>query len=120
MPSRQKGAYYESKALEYLKLKGYRILRTNFRTRLGEIDIIGEDKGCIAIIEVKARKVNSLVSALEAVDKHKQRRIIAAAKLYSKRNPNAAYRFDVVSIKEGGGFRIYELIKGAFYIGENR
>lgn len=120
MPSRQKGAYYELKAVEYLKLKGYSILETNFRVRSGEIDIIGQDKGCIALIEVKARKVGSLVSPLEAVDKYKQRRIEAAAKLYSKRNSNAAYRFDVVSIREGEDFRVYELIKGAFYVGEKR
>ena len=119
MPFR-KGAYYESKALEYLKLKGYKILETNFRVRSGEIDIIGKDKGFTALIEVKARKIGSLVSPFEAIDKYKQRKIERAAKLYSKRKPDSAYRFDVVSIKEGDYFRVYELIKGAFYMGENR
>jgi len=120
MSSRQKGDYYESKALEYLKLKGYRILETNFRSRFGEIDIIGQNDGCVAFIEVKARRVGSLVSPFDAIDEHKQRRIELAAKLYSKRMPNVYFRFDVVGIKEGQGFNIYELIKGAFYMGEKR
>jgi len=118
--SSRKGVYYELKALEYLRLKGYKILETNFRVRSGEIDIIGKDKGFTALIEVKARKIGSLVSPFEAIDKYKQRRIETAAKLYSKRSPNSAFRFDVVSIKEGESFRVYELIKGAFYMGGNR
>ena len=120
MLSKQKGNYYELKAVEYLRLKGYRIIETNFRSRMGEIDIIGRDKNCIAFVEVKARKANSLVSPFEAVDKYKQRRIEKAAKLYSKKDPNALFRFDVVGIREGENFRVYELVKGAFYMGENR
>ncbi len=116
MPSGQRGAYYESKAVEYLKLKGYKILETNFNTRWGEIDIIGRDRKYLCFIEVKARRAHSLVSPLEAVDKYKQRKIAAAAKIYSENNPDILCRFDVVSINQGDGFRLYNLIKNAFYI----
>lgn len=116
----EKGKFYEAKAIEYLKLKGYRILETNFRTRFGEIDVIGKDKGCVALIEVKARKAGFLVSPKEAIDRIKQARLELAAKIYYKRKPDDNYRFDVVSIVDGGNWRKYELIKGAFDLGEKR
>ena len=111
-----KGKFYEAKAAEFLKLKGYRIVETNFRTRWGEIDIIAEDKGCIALVEVKARRKRALVSAKQALDKYKQQRIITAAKIYSKHRPGVYYRFDMVAIEAGDSYRKYELIKGAFRI----
>ena len=44
---RQTGAFYECKAEQYLREKGYRILETNFQNRSGEIDIIApRDKVC--------------------------------------------------------------------------
>jgi len=116
----EKGQFYETKAIEHLKLKGYKILETNFRTRFGEIDVIGKDRNYVALIEVKARRIGFLVSPKEAIDRAKQTRLELAAKTYSKRKPDANYRFDVVSIVDGGNWRRYELIKGAFYVGEIR
>ena len=44
----------EEKAASYLKRQGYRIIERNYRTRLGEIDIIADCKGCICFVEVRS------------------------------------------------------------------
>lgn len=60
---------------QYLKSKGYIIIKRNWRdSRYGELDIVAENNECIAFVEVKTRKNNSLVSGVEAVDIAKQQR----------------------------------------------
>ncbi|MCK4810431.1 MAG: YraN family protein [Candidatus Omnitrophica bacterium] len=108
--------FYEAKAEEFLKMKGYKIVEKNFRTRFGEIDIIGRDKETIALIEVKARGEDFWVSPGEAVDSVKRKRLVLAAKFYSAKYPEENYRFDVVTILEGENWRLYQLIKNAFLL----
>lgn len=82
-----------------LRLKGYRILARNFRTRSGEIDIVARRGALVAIVEVKAR--GSLVAAMDAIGHSSQRRIEAAADLWLARQPDHArlsIRFDMVAI----------------------
>ena len=50
----QFGREGESAAIAFLKENGYRILEKNFRSKLGEIDVIAEQAGVIIFIEVKA------------------------------------------------------------------
>jgi Holliday junction resolvase-like predicted endonuclease len=59
-----------------LRLKGYRIVARNFRTKAGEIDIVARRGDLVAIVEVKARR--DLATAMEAVGGITQRRIAAA------------------------------------------
>jgi len=110
----KKENFYERKAVEYLKLKGYRILARNFRSRFGEIDIIARDKGVTAFIEVKARNSSYLVSGRESVDMRKIKKITKTASLYAAKHYNDGFRFDVLEIIQGTGIRTYYLIKGAF------
>ncbi|SVE53674.1 uncharacterized protein METZ01_LOCUS506528 [marine metagenome] len=49
----QFGREGESAALTFLKKKGYRVLKKNFHSKVGEIDIIAEQGGVIVFIEVK-------------------------------------------------------------------
>ena len=60
MNLRQKGNTYEEQAEAYLKSTGYRILCRNFRSRTGEIDIIGRDGNYLVFVEVKYRSDDSL------------------------------------------------------------
>ena len=54
--TRQKfGEQSESLAVWYLKKNGYKILELNFRTKLGEIDIIAKEKKTLVFVEVKSR-----------------------------------------------------------------
>ena len=45
----------ETLTVSYLKKRGYRILKRNFRTPFGEADIVEKDGETIVFCEVKAR-----------------------------------------------------------------
>jgi putative endonuclease len=96
--------------------RGYKILARNYKTSLGEIDIVARDKDSLVFIEVKARRSDRFGMPCEAVSKFKQRQISKAALLYLKEknllNQNA--RFDIVSILYSRDEPKLDLIKDAF------
>lgn len=99
--SRATGTAYETLAEEYLKQKGYRILKKNFYTKAGEIDMIAKDDAYLVFVEVKYRSSLRGGHPLEAVDTRKQQRIRRAAQYYLLRYGYPAdtpCRFDVVGI----------------------
>ena len=104
------------KKVEYLKLKGYRILETNYRCPVGEIDIIAREKSTLVFVEVKARRSSRFGSPKGAVTPAKQRKISMAALDYLKRFDleNSRARFDVVSIDTTTGRPDIEVVKNAF------
>lgn len=110
------GRRSEHLAAEYLKLKGYRIIETNYRSRLGEIDIIARERDTLVFIEVKARSSRRFGSAKYAVTPTKQRKISMAALDYLKRSgqTGARARFDVVAIDSAPGKTDIEVVKNAF------
>ncbi|MFA5008338.1 MAG: YraN family protein [Candidatus Omnitrophota bacterium] len=114
----QKGKFYEDKAADYLKLKGYVILKRNFHSPYGEIDIIAKDKNYTCFIEVKARSSNYLVSGKEAIDFRKIEKIRKTALFYASDNLDRFFRFDVLEIIQNKDFREYHLLKGAFDVSE--
>lgn len=87
-------------ACEYLIQRGYKILEKNYRTSLGEIDVIAEKNKRIAFIEIKTRSSEKFGKPEEAVDKRKQNKLIALAKLYLKetKQTNKLASFHVVAI----------------------
>lgn len=103
-PSQQFGSQAEAMVAGYLKKQGYRILEHNYRTRLGEIDIIARHRDTIVFVEVKARKTDPYADAYIdpkwSVTPKKQRRIAMAALCYLKatRQSQAKARFDVVTV----------------------
>ena len=112
-----RGAWGEAVAAAYLRKKGYRIVKQNFSTRFGEIDLIVQDARYIVFVEVKTRKSDRFGAAREAVDLHKQRRLIATAEQWLQRNPTSLQpRFDVVEIygEEDLPVRSIEHIENAF------
>ena len=112
--NRSKGAAREQEACAYLRAAGYRILEQNYRIRSGEIDLIAADGDEIVFCEVKYRRTSGGGPALEAVDGHKQYKILQTARYYLMRHPawsEKTVRFDVIGI-DGGG-RITH-IKNAF------
>lgn len=84
----------------YLKKKGYIIIKRNWRdSRYGEIDIVAENQEYIAFVEVKTRQKNSLVSGLEAVDTGKQNRTKNASQTFMRRlRTNLPPRLDVAEV----------------------
>jgi putative endonuclease len=114
----QFGMDSESIAVAYLKKHGYKIIQCNYRTKIGEIDIIAKDGDTIVFIEVKARK-SMAYHPKEAVTKNKKRKISMVALYYLKstRQINFRARFDVVSIGpqgSGNSSGNIEIIKNAF------
>ncbi len=93
------GRWGEAVAANYLRRKRYRILESNYRCRLGEIDLIAEDLRYLVFVEVKTRKDDRFASAAEFVDSRKQQRLIAAARLYLSQHETALQpRFDVIEV----------------------
>jgi len=114
---RQKfGKDSESVAVRYLKKNGYTILQQNYRTKLGEIDIIAKDKQTLVFVEVKARKSDHFGHPKWAVTPKKQRKISMVALYYLKatKQQNVKARFDVVTISSLQNNPRIELIKNAF------
>ena len=112
----QFGKKSERLAEEFLKRTGYRILETNYRSKMGEIDIIAMEKRTIVFVEVKARNTRRFGSPKGAVTPAKQRKISMAALDYLKRSgqTGASARFDVVSIDTAAGKIDIEVVKNAF------
>ncbi len=114
------GGMGESLTAEFLRKNGFVIVKRNYHCRYGEIDIIAENKEYIIFTEVKTRREDSLVSPAEAVDAHKQRRIILTAEDFlSKYETELQPRFDVAEVtvfKKSDGRDGYKLhyIKNAF------
>lgn len=95
-----KGKRGEELVISYLKGLNYSILEVNYRTPIGEIDIIALDKNILVFVEVKSRKSKKYGEAAEAVNMYKQQKIINTAMLYlqSKGYTNIQSRFDVVEV----------------------
>ena len=106
----------ETIAAAYLKKNGYRILETNFRCSLGEIDIIARDKEDLVFVEVKTRKSLDLGYPEQAVGIKKQKKISQLALFYlQKKNvTNTKARFDVVAVTMSETSNEVKLIKNAF------
>ena len=108
----------EALAGKLLKKRGYKILKRNYVSKYGEIDIVAYDKGTISFVEVKTSQSKNYGPPELAVTKEKRKRIIRTALNYLVKNhiENIDYRFDVVSIlfKENDNKPDIELFERAF------
>jgi putative endonuclease len=104
----------EAAAARFLVKRGYKILEQNYRSSLGEIDIIARDRQTIVFVEVKTRGSLEYGSPKLAITPGKRRKITMAALLYLKKNSQmrASARFDVVTVRSDSGD--IHLIKNAF------
>ncbi len=108
----------EALAGKILKKKGYKILKRNYVSKYGEIDIVAYDRGTISFVEVKTRQSENYGPPELAVTKEKRKRIVRTALNYLAINriEDTDCRFDVVSIlyKEGGNKPVVEFLESAF------
>ena len=90
----------EAVAAKYYIRQGYLLLNHNYRTRMGELDLILYKADTIVFAEVKTRAGTMLDRPAAAVDARKQQRLILAAQQYLQCSPyrDAAIRFDVVEV----------------------
>jgi putative endonuclease len=97
--SRRIGTLGERIAEALLVLKGYRILRRNYRVAGREIDLLVQRYDCIVAVEVKLRQGRSFGTAVEAIDERKLTRIrFALAGALQERQSRLRPRVDAVVI----------------------
>jgi putative endonuclease len=116
-PNRQQvGATGEDLAAAFLKKQGYKIIERNYRTPLGEIDLVARHRGVLVVIEVKTRRSRKFGSPQEAVHAAKQERLRHLAQYYLQQQGlgEVTVRFDVVGILWQEGKPQIEVIEGAF------
>lgn len=92
----------EIRVANFLKARNYKILETNFKNKIGEIDIIAEKDGVIVFVEVKNRSTFSFGRPIEAVTFKKQNTIKKVAEIYLmiKKKYYNDVRFDVVEVSD--------------------
>lgn len=110
------GAMGEKMAEAHLKAQGFRIRDRNWRFGKDEIDIVAEKGNYVVFVEVKTRKLGSLMSPVSAVNRAKRAFMIRAANIYMQRyDLDLNARFDIISIETDGDESQLEHIEDAFY-----
>ena len=99
--SQQMGFAAEEHAREYLCAQGLTWLESNYRCRLGEIDLIMRDKAYLVFVEVRARASNKYGGAVESITHNKRQKLLRTATLYlqtKKLYDKQLSRFEVLSL----------------------
>ena len=99
-PAQAAGCDGEDRAARFLQARGLQLVARNYRTRLGEIDLIAREGATLVFIEVRLRKDARFGGAVESITARKRGRIAAAARQYLMRLRSVpACRFDVICIE---------------------
>lgn len=108
----------EALAEEYLRRKGFQILKRNYRYGHKEIDLIAKEGNTIVFVEVKAGRSKSFGAPHERVDLRKQRNLIDAASDFIQKEmiTDCDFRFDVLAITYQKGREDIDHIKNAFMV----
>ncbi|PKM57329.1 MAG: YraN family protein [Firmicutes bacterium HGW-Firmicutes-3] len=102
MNKRDTGQHYEEMAVNHLIQAGYKILKRNYYTRYGEIDIIAFKASTYIFIEVKYRTSDKKGKPYEAVGHTKRQRLMKSSLSYCKVMNlfGQPMRFDIIDILE--------------------
>ncbi len=97
------GDWGENIARHYIEQQGLKIITTNYKTKVGEIDIIAKNGLTYHFIEIKARRGLTHGLPREALSKRKQKHIKQAAMYFIRdlRSQNRKWKelsFDVVEV----------------------
>ncbi|MDR0669562.1 MAG: YraN family protein [Treponema sp.] len=101
MHSAGKGRLGEQYAARLLEKAGMCVLASNFRSPMGEVDLIAQDRGTLVFVEVKSWNSRGIADLEYGINREKQRRIIETAKYFlagHRKYNEMAIRFDVVFI----------------------
>ena len=105
----------EEIAVRYLENHGYIMIKRNYHSHYGEIDIIASKGEYIVFVEVKYRKNRLYGEPSQAVDYKKQEKIKKTALQYISENEvgDKDFRFDILEITGMGEVKINH-IENAF------
>jgi putative endonuclease len=107
------GKDFEDEVSKYLIKLKYKIVKRNFKSKVGEIDIIAKDGKTIVFVEVKGRNSDYPV---ENIDENKIFKIRKVAELYLSitNSWEEDMRFDAIIIRNIHNKITIEHIKEAF------
>jgi putative endonuclease len=110
------GELGERIAARFLERSGYKILARRYRSGRRDIDLVAEQDGLIAFIEVKARHGDEFGDPVEAVHRRKQRELAKSAQSWIDRHGRTGenYRFDVVGVMVRDRQAFVRHVVGAF------
>ena len=97
--AQRRGRVAEHLCRWHLRLRGWRILACDWKSPVGEIDILARRRGVLAVIEVKSRP--DFATGVAAVLPRQRRRIARAAEAFLLMRPDLAalaLRFDVMVV----------------------
>ncbi|MEN8201221.1 MAG: YraN family protein [Bacteroidota bacterium] len=102
------GRRAEQLAAGFLRARGYRIWKTNWRWGKRELDLVAIYRGWLVVVEVKSMVGNRVNHPSVVVDEQKQRNIVLAAEGFIRRfNSRRPTRFDVIAVYyHGDGVKI--------------
>jgi putative endonuclease len=80
------GIWAEYYAAAFLMIKGYRVLKMRYKTKVGEIDIVAHRGKMMVFAEVKFRK--DIQTGMESISTQSRTRIRRAAEYYMMENMN--------------------------------
>ncbi|NLD20121.1 MAG: YraN family protein [Clostridiales bacterium] len=112
MGNKRIGMIGEEAAAMFLEENGYRLVRRNYRCKVGEIDIIASKGSVLCFAEVKTRQNFNYGRPCESITEEKKKHMRKAAQSYLDEvriggfRP-AKIRFDVIEI-------VVEHTRGAF------
>jgi putative endonuclease len=98
------GRQGEAIAVQYVeRTLGWRVLRTNWRCRAGELDLIAMDGDCLVVVEVRTRTSHAAGTPVESVDPRKVQQLRRLSKYLASSLPeldpeSTPLRFDVIGL----------------------
>lgn len=94
------GSWGEKLAEDYLSGRGWVLLKRNYRTRYGEIDLVMQDQEMIIFVEVKTRSNLKFGNPEEGITLKKKERMLRSAEACLQEHPEwgSYYRIDVIAV----------------------
>jgi putative endonuclease len=98
---KETGDLGEQLARQFLKKKGYRIIETNYRCCMGEIDIVAMQKKCLVLVEVRTKSNPNYGSPEESITNTKALHMERTAEYYRQEHPRSPpeWRVDLIAIE---------------------
>ncbi len=120
MNKRELGRIGEDIAVSFLENRGIKIIKRNYFTKYGEIDLIGFKNKTIIFTEVKLRNSDSFGLPAEAITEDKFKKYQNAAQIFLMEN-DIFYnniRFDVICLNSDGFNEKYKIewLKNQYFI----
>jgi putative endonuclease len=110
------GRNAEKVAAGYLRARGFRIWKTNWRWGKRELDLVTLHRNELVIVEVKSRVGNAVNDPSVVVDRVKERNIILAADAFIRLHGcSRPTRFDVIAIIYSDSGMEIQHMENAFY-----